>query len=194
MQVIKLKEAGFEEAALGLSLSFKTINSEDMNKISKGDYILADRIKDVVMPNLAHKGGGHNKFLESMYIWALVRANQAWWSQMDTYRIMTKQSTSTMHTLAKHKPTKEDFEPDTDIVMVTRFIDEWSILRKDIDTLRRALPQGYLATRQLCLSYKTLQNIYYQRNNHRSKDWKEFLNQITSQLDYPDFIIPNMNT
>ena len=189
MKVIKLKEAGYEEAALGLSLSYRKLSNEEIKSIARGDYLLNDRIKNVVMPNLALKGGGHNKFLESMQVWLLVQANRAFFQQLDTYRVgISKNSESTMHTLAKFKPTHENFEPDTDIVMVTRFIDMWHEIKKDVDTLRRSLPQGWLECRQISTNYKTLQNIYWQRKDHRSKDWHEFLDQLLSQLDHPEFI------
>ena len=53
MKVIKLKEAGYEEAALGLSLSYRKLSNEEIKSIARGDYLLNDRIKNVVMPNLA---------------------------------------------------------------------------------------------------------------------------------------------
>lgn len=189
MKVIKLKEDGFEEAALGLSLSYRKLTDEEIQAIKQGNYGVTDRVKNIVMKNLALKGGGHNKFLESMQVWLLVQANRAFFQQLDTYRVgISKQSESTMHSLAKKKPTKENFEPDTDIVLVTRFLDKWHEIKKDVDTLRRSLPQGWLECRQISTNYKTLQNIYWQRRDHRSKDWHEFLDQLLSQLDHPEFI------
>lgn len=189
MKVIKLKEDGFEEAALGLSLSYRKLTDEEIQAVKQGNYGVTDRVKNVVMKNLALKGGGHNKFLESMQVWLLVQSNRAFFQQLDTYRVgISKQSESTMHSLAKFKPTKENFEPDTDIVLVTRFLDKWHEIKKDVDTLRRSLPQGWLECRQISTNYKTLQNIYWQRRDHRSKDWHEFLDQLLSQLDHPDFI------
>lgn len=189
MKVIKLKEAGYEEAAFGLSLSYRKLSNEEIQAVKQGIYGVTDRVKNIVMPNLALKGGGHNKFLESMQVWLLVQSNRAFFQQLDTYRVgISKNSESSMHTLAKFKPTHENFEPDTDIVMVTRFIDMWHEIKKDVDTLRRSLPQGWLECRQISTNYKTLQNIYWQRKDHRSKDWHEFLDQLLSQLDHPEFI------
>lgn len=189
MKVVILNESGFEEAALGVSLSYRHLTKEDIEDIKNGDYKVPSRIKEVVMPSLSHKGGGHNKFLESMTVTLLIQANRAFWSQFDTYRVgMTKQSESTMHTLAKRKPTPEDFEPDTDPMIVSRFIDNWSELKGDIDALRRSLPQGWLETRVITTNYKTLQNICNQRKDHRSKDWREFYLQLIPQLRHPWFV------
>lgn len=189
MEVIKLNETGFNEAALGLSLSFRHITDKDIEDIRQGNYGVTERIRDIVMPNLAPKGNGHNKFLESIQVWLLVRANRAFWAQFDTYRCgISKQSESTMHTLAKRKPTIGDFDTGTDITLINNFIDSWHELREDIDGLRRSLPQGWLESRQICTNYKTLQNMYYQRKDHRSKDWRDFLRLVLSQLEHPKLI------
>lgn len=50
---------------------------------------------------LFEKDGGHNKFLESVILWLDVNAPLYWWTEADTYRLSTKQSESTMHTLEK---------------------------------------------------------------------------------------------
>lgn len=88
MKVDVLLEAGYEEALYGLSLSFKDraiprdvwwtkAKFEAMQKRASALYKL---------------DGGHNKFLESMLVWLDVEAPRGWWSEMDTYRLATKQS------------------------------------------------------------------------------------------------------
>ena len=52
-----------------------------------------------ISEKLHDKDEGHNKFLESIIIWAEVTAPRYWWQEADTYRLSTKQSESTMHTL-----------------------------------------------------------------------------------------------
>lgn len=72
-----LNESGYEEAMLGLSLSFNQPVSN-----MKG---VSDRLYD--------KDGGHNKFLESVCVWLDITMPRYWWSEADTYRIsVTKQS------------------------------------------------------------------------------------------------------
>ena len=85
MKIEILGEAGYDAAIKGLSLS-------------KGCTI--ERAKEVAV-NLAPKDGGHNKILESIYIWIDIVAPRYWWQEADTYRISTKQSGSTMHTIQK---------------------------------------------------------------------------------------------
>ena len=98
MKVKVLEEAGYEWALLGLSKSFKdrAIPHEDwwtyerfekLNKTAKG---------------MAFNDGGHNKFLESIVVWLDIEAPRGWWQEFDTYRVgTTKQSESTIHTIAK---------------------------------------------------------------------------------------------
>ena len=60
-----------------------------------------DRGMHAVAVRLAPMDGGHNKFLESIYVWLNVKAPRYWWQEADTFRLSTKQSESTMHTLNK---------------------------------------------------------------------------------------------
>ncbi len=75
MKTKLLHEHGSQEALLGLSLSY---DSEPNIKVAN---------------QLAHKQGGHNKFLESIVVWLDITAPRYWWQEFDTYRIgITKQS------------------------------------------------------------------------------------------------------
>lgn len=94
MEIKIIKEAGYEQAILGLSLSH-------------GSTI--ERAKEVAV-NLAPKDGGHNKILESIYVWLDIIAPRFWWQEADTYRLSTKQSASTMHTIQKQLLDNDDFE------------------------------------------------------------------------------------
>lgn len=60
MNVLKLNECGYEESALGFSLSYNST---------------IDRAKEL-FPTYAFKGNGESKFLESIYIWVDVNAFQ----------------------------------------------------------------------------------------------------------------------
>ena len=83
MNVTVLNEAGYQEALLGLSLSYE----QSLDKMP------------AVAERLAQRDNGHNKFLESIVVWLDVIAPRYWWQEFDTYRIgVSKQSSSTMHT------------------------------------------------------------------------------------------------
>lgn len=137
---------------------------------------------------LAHKYGGHNKFLESIQLWIYVQAPRSFWSEFDTYRVgITKQSSSTMHTLSKRLTSSEDFDERTYFATIDAF-NEVLETKPDITTLKANLPEGYKQERLISTNYKCLQNIYAQRHNHRLKDWQEFCTQILATCEHPEFI------
>jgi len=176
LKVKVIEEAGYESAMLGISLSYNST---------------PERSKTIA-PSLAHKNGGHSKFLESMMIWIEVDFPRDMWSESDTYRISTKQSESTMHTLNKRHLTQNDFDktiPDKLIEIVNEQIDLYNQKKIGIDELKHCLPEGFLQKRIWCMSYKTFQNIYNQRKNHRMPQWNMFLYRVLSEIQHPEFIV-----
>ena len=83
MEVQKVEEAGFLSALKGLAHNKK----QPVEKMAS------------VAEKLAFSDGGHNKFLESIIVWLEVRGPRYFWQEADTFRLSTKQSESTMHTL-----------------------------------------------------------------------------------------------
>lgn len=169
MRVKVLREAGVDEALLGLSLSYG----------KEPNITVANR--------LAHKQGGHNKFLESIVVWLDITAARYWWQQFDTYRVgTTKQSESTMHTLLRDNLTQEDFEDG----IHEGFLDSlnyWRLM-KDWVTLKRHLPESFLQRRIVCTNYKVLQNMETQRRSHRLEEWQYFLDELQGQLGAPEWV------
>ena len=183
MKVSILSEAGYTEAALGFSLSYNTT-------IERAKFLL---------PKYAFKQGGENKFLESMLLWVDVTAPRFWWQEADTYRVgVTKQSESTMHTICKHTLTQDDFE----YIIAHEVLDKLNELVYNYSrattpeekvytfgNIKNHLPEGFLQRRVWMMSYKTLQNIFYQRRHHRLPQWQHFLDNILAQIKHPEFII-----
>ncbi len=187
MQVTLLKEYGYQEALRGLSYSFKR-REEPVEEWWCGQYEKAR--KRAAM--LAHRQGGHNKFLESITLYIDIEAPRAFWSEFDTYRVgTTKQSESTMHTLSKRAPIQEDFEEGTDPEVIATFQCVWERCKGDVTTLKMNLPEGFLQRRLVVTNYKVLQNIVAQRQDHRLKQWKQFCEQIQKQIQFPEFIFTN---
>lgn len=167
---VVIREAGDEEALLGLSLSY---NSENHM------LPVADR--------LAHKGDGHNKFLESIAVWIDAVAPRYFWSQFDTYRVgVTKQSQSSMHTILRAPLDADDFAgpiPESWIQELNYAID-----RGDLVALKALLPEGFLQRRIICTNYMALQRIVRQRFNHRLPEWRQFCLALLDQLKHPNWI------
>ncbi|MFA5203625.1 MAG: hypothetical protein WC708_04390 [Lentisphaeria bacterium] len=170
MKVQILREAGYEEAMLGLSLSYERDPAG----------------MPAVMERLFDKGGGHNKFLESMVVWLDVVAPRHFWQQFDTYRTgMTKQSGSTMHTLTRRPLGQEDFDrplPPETLLRLNALVAE-----KQLEELKNELPEGFLQRRILCTNYMTLRNIVAQRKTHRNPAWRVFCTELLRQVARPEF-------
>ena len=184
MEVNKLEEWGFEYALYGLSLSYKD------SKISPDEWWTKDKMDRMlkVSKKLAHRGGGHNKFLESIVVWLDINAPRYWWSEFDTYRVgVTKQSESTMHRLQKRPVEQEDFQQPIP-KEVLGALNEAIADGEPVEVIKGLLPEAYLQRRVVCTNYKSLQHIYHQRKDHRLPEWKEFCKEVLDQLLFPEFI------
>ena len=145
------------------------------------------------MPELAKKlawaGNGHSKFLESIYLWFQVVAPRYLWQEMDTYRLSTKQSQSTMFkTSFKLGIDQNDFEHFVDDEYVAQ-LNAWALERKKLVSLKQNLSEGYLQQRVWCMSYKTLQNIVEQRKNHTLPHWHIFCDRAIELCKRPEYLI-----
>jgi hypothetical protein len=183
MKVLVLREAGYEEAVLGFSLSYNTT---------------IERTKEIIS-RYAYGIPGENKFLESIQLWLDVTAPRFWWQEADTYRVgSSKQSESTMHTICKRELEQDDFEFDIpdDILyevnyLIRQYKEETESLPKHslFVAIKNSLPEGFLQRRIWNINYKVLQNIYVQRYNHKLPQWKMFLNSLIAQIEHSEFII-----
>jgi hypothetical protein len=182
MDVKILHEAGFEQAMYGLSLN-KNKNPEDMLRVAE---------------KLAKMDGGHNKFLEHIYLWLSIKAPRYWWQEFDTYRIgVSKQSQSTMHTAMKRPLEECDFSGFVrqDVLrhlnnLIYRYKHE---INKDekLDIFmdfKDSLPEGFLQEREVVLNYKTLRNIIKQRHTHKLPQWQVFVEEIFTNCEHPEYL------
>jgi hypothetical protein len=200
MKVKVLGEYGYEWALLGLSKSFKKRN------IPHEEWWTKERFHKLqkTATGMAHKDGGHNKFLESINVWMDIEAPRGFWQEYDTYRVgMTKQSDSTMHTIQKGITTMEDYEPDTDYLIISRFNDILAevtdgfkltsrLKGEKLQRVKWALPEGFLQSRVVCTNYKTLRNQIVQRYNHNLVQWQQYIKELYKQLEHPE-LLPKIN-
>ena len=167
-----LHEAGYDQALIGLSLN-KNQKPEDMpavaNKLAFADY-------------------GHNKFLESIYVWLSVRVPRYVWQDFDTYRLTTKQSESTNHTIMRGPLTKDNFEAgdisDAYLAELNGHVD-----RDEFDMLKRKLPEGFMQTRVWVVNYKNIFNILKQRSNHKLPIIRNFCQFLKDNIEHPELLI-----
>lgn len=126
----------------------------------------------------------HRKFLRQIFISVDITAPMYWWSEFDTYKVGTvSNSTSKMHKLASTPITLECFEHDDlteGIINYEAEIQKLEELRlKYIETkdkkywkeLIRWLPESWLQTRTITMTYENVLNMISQRKNHKLNEW-----------------------
>ena len=195
MQVHIIGEYGFEEALFGLGLSYGITSRFDSVHAFYTDHLMKQHSEtsdyqrlQKVAAKLAHKDGGHNKFLEAITVTLDIDAPRYWWSEFDTYRVgTTKQSESTMHTIDKRHLTKFDFEggdiPDSLLSLINSAVDD-----KDWYRVKQLLPESFLQRRIVSTNYKVLRNVYAQRKNHRLPEWRVFCDTLRNGLEHFDYL------
>ena len=193
MQVDIIETTGIDEALLGLGLSYGLTSDMDIYALSYPENAVTYcKCRDIAN-KLAHKQGGHNKFLESITISLDITAPRYWWSEFDTYRVgVTKQSESTMHTITKRPLTQKDFQGTVvaeTLTFLNELIDKYNntpylvTQQTLLHKIKNNLPEGFLQRRIVVLNAKTLQNIIAQRHNHRLREWHTFCTAIYNVFD-----------
>lgn len=156
--------------------------------IGKGDMKLAQK--------LIRAGSEHRKFMRQILVSVDITAPLYWFKEFDTYKVGTvANSTSTMHKIATMPITLDCFEMDdydnsifTNPEEIEYFIQFLESLRiKYIDTkdkrywkeLIRWLPESWLQTRTITMSYENLYSMVHQRKNHKLTEWSvSFINWV----------------
>jgi len=172
MKVEVLREAGYEEAMLGLSLSYNQ-PADEMPRVATKLYRLDD---------------SDSKFLRFITVWLDIVAPRYWWCQMDTYSVgKAQQSESTMHTILERMLTPDDFADGwMDEVILHRL--NVAIEEKAFHLVKQALPEGFLQRRIVVTNYQTLRRIIRQRCTHRLPEWRQFIAQLLDQLEHQEFV------
>lgn len=185
MKIRIIEEHGYDTALRGMAYSYKD------RAINPEAWWPGQRDKAIARaPKLAPMGGGHNKFLRQMQVWVDIEACRAWWSEFDTYKVGTvANSESSMHTLSKRPPTREDFEQGTTENTYLQFKDVWQVYKGDVSVLKMNLPEGFLQRRVVTMNYDNLRNIFSQREGHRLKWWDVFIQEMLKQVEHPEFLV-----
>ena len=173
----------------------KWVDSESMFR-SHPDYMIGPNDKELSI-KLQKAGSEHCKHLRMIMVYADITAPFTWWKEFDTYRAgVEKVSCSTMHKLMSRDLTIEDFEPaispydssenyDETLAGVIEHFNELreAFAESDNEVQKKflweyaiqTLPQSYVQTRTVMISYAALRNIVRQREGHKLKQWKMFI-------------------
>lgn len=157
---------------------------------------------------LIKAGSEHRKFLRMIHVQADILAPRYWWAEMDTYKHVTMNSSSTMHLITKRVLTLADFSIENlngedletfkgiindinDMITSYQFgkatIDE-RMMNYYFQVIKRLLPESYNQLRTIDTNYECLLNIYKQRKNHRLMEWKEFCKWVENLPYMEDFL------
>lgn len=168
-----------------------------------------DTVNNVIGENdlkLAQKlilaGSEHRKFMRQIMVSVDITAPMFWWSEFDTYKVgTTANSTSKMHKLATTPITIDCFETDDYIKNDNYFLNFVNHLEETrklyLDTkdiyiwkmLIQELPESWLQTRTITMSYENVLSMYRQRHEHKLTEWSvSFMDWIDS-LPYAEELI-----
>jgi len=195
-------EAGYDQALYGISKSFSITDRFSWSRFGEEPHYAAMVAR---ARKLAHAGLGHNGFLKLIDTWWEITVSRDAWQQFNTYHVGVVDvddapmlSESTMHTILKSTLTQSDFaipvresylEYLNDLITAASQLED-QIDRDDIlKRLKKDLPESFLQTRVLKLSYLALQNIVKQREHHKMNEWKAFVSAIQTFVKHPEFII-----
>lgn len=180
------------------------IESEDGKN---GSYIEIGSNDKELGRKLARSGSSHRKFLRQIFVCVDITAPSYWWKEFDTYKVGTvANSTSTMHTLMNKKLSDNmlslfstDGMSRESMITFIEYVDYLETLRlryiksKDKyiwEDIIKMLPSNYNYMRTVTFNYENLISMYYDRRNHKLKEWREFCKWIEDEIPYAkDFIL-----
>ena len=164
-------------------------DDEDFYVIGPNDLKLMERLRNA--------GADHRKFMRMITVYVDITAPLYWWKEFDTYKVGTvANSCSTMHKIADHEFTRNDFSLEhlkpRSLDVLDKTIMELNIWRdiyingypaemgydeikpKDKEIwwqMIQLLPSSYNQKRTVMMNYEVLSNIYKSRKDHKLDEW-----------------------
>lgn len=209
IQIKTIGTWGFEGAIHGMRMPYESFDKSDSFNAGcrkyndnecgfpcsqcldwEADFQIGDN--DMLLCKKLIKGGSeHRKFLRMIHVQAEVKAPRYWWAEMDKYKYVEANSSSTMHLITKKYLTTDDFTLNSGIDDNADFICDLNLLieyyrkaesKEEKDAIFRSikqhLPESYNQLRMIDTNYECLLNIYRQRKNHRLTEWHRFCDWI----------------
>ena len=195
MKVEVKRVEGLDIACEAVRLSF---NSHPKGHIveSNGHRLFSDDVE--LLKKLIVSGDSHSKCVRMATVWLDLTMPRYWWSEFDTYKqgttAMSESSVHKMHSRIKSGDLSvNDFycnnEGVTDAVVdAIRNMEDAVRAGMAIEDTKQMLPESFLQRRIVCTNYQTLRHIYFDRRNHRLPIWHKFLDELLTQLPFPEFI------
>lgn len=223
IKISNVQTFGFEGAIRGMRNPYESHGKSDSykctqitcsccvhdNNCSMEDSLNGFSIGEVDMGlacRLIKAGPEHRKFLRMIHVQADVVAPRYWWAEMDKYKYVEANSSSTMHLITKRELTLDDFSheglcADIELNNLIRHlnsgINAYNRDRKSnpqkaenlFIAIKQLLPESYNQLRTIDTNYECLLSIYKQRKNHRLMEWCEFCEWVETLPYMEEFII-----
>lgn len=184
----------FEGALRGMR---NPMNSWDRKDSYQGRYHYIIGENDLKLTQTLIKAGSeHRKFMRQIFVSVDITAPLYWWKEEETYKIgTTANSTSFMHKGISKPFELNDFEIDTltnsrqEISTKDKkeWEKDWEYIINRLNKLRneylktknksiwrhilQILPESYLQTRTVTMTYENVFNMIHQRMNHKLNEW-----------------------
>ena len=164
-------------------------------------FILGEKDEELCK-KLIKAGTEHAKFARMIHVQADITAPRRLWVDLDTYKFLEKNSSSTMHLITKRHLSLDDFTYNEYSVVgltailshINKLIDMYQT-EQDKETKNRVfiaikdlLPESYLQLRTIDTNYTELFNIYRQRKNHRQPEFQELCKWMLTLPYFRDFV------
>ena len=192
LKAMKLDEAGYESALIGLSMAMKHRTVEFDDWWSDDKFL---RSEHVARAN-AGRGKGHDKYLRMIQTWWLLDMTRFLSQEFATYKVGTvTSSASTMHRLCSEPLTLDSFSIDAlneeDIKAMQFLIDRINdaIDKDELLRAKKMLPEGYMLEQVWNCNYAVINCIIAQRSNHKMSGWSELIKCFREQCDHPELLI-----
>lgn len=216
IQITNTATFGFEGAIRGMRMPYESHDKSDSVDCRGCEYFDVDRYacsdaipcpyghyligeNDMALCKKLIKGGSeHRKFLRMIHVQADVKAPRYWWAEMDKYKYVETNSSSTMHLITKRELTQDDFSMTMKTYermgslnsCLNELIKEYQETKDEevFLTIKQLLPESYNQMRTIDTNYECLLSIYHQRKNHRLTEWKDFCEWIKSLPYMKEFL------
>lgn len=169
---------GLNKSFIASGNAMRTTMSNNMKERSEKDT------KRAITLGSTKTGAGHDNFLNGIIVQFDLYAPLYMWKQIQRYHFLDFiSSQSTMHRLAKFN-IKEQCVADVDHIILNRYQELLDIYNQydDLDinksylwrSLVASLPCGFVLGATMTTNYRQLKTIYFQRKNHKLKEWRAF--------------------
>ena len=157
-------------------------------------------------------GSGHGNYLNGIRVAFNLTASEKFWPQIQRYHFIDfVSSQSTMHRITKFNIEAQcnKYVDRRIIYFLEEKVNEYNRLcelqKQEYNADRQFLideqfnkiiynvPSGFELTARLTTDYQQLKTIYYQRRNHRLKEWRDFCDWILTLPHFKELCIKEEN-